>query len=517
MVFSPILSSQLVWLPAELLLIIVDFLCETRVTGPSKGRRRPKTISSSTSTLHVRSLSVVCRRLRQLCLGRLFSRMRISHFKQLHLFMAKCTVDVGFASLTRELDLAHVISQDGEDAQLVARYGCDILPALLPCLQSLEWLDLDETQIDANLLAIVNSHPTLVTLGIYDEHLYALRRLSSSTSLSLSKIRVYETRLDCVYTRDCLELDTLMRRGPRIPSLSVQEGGNSQHGTLSLPGLEKLDVQIASQHAASISWLPAFAGRHTSLHLIKFSALKLSALNWTWSRTPDVKFPLQFIREVERESLASAVHLKAFSISRTKSASSLDDWCVVALELKIIKAAGISGLRIASSIVPHISSLILGIFRFAKPIHADNVVSSLSLFPCLRQLELHSLHRHLLYEGHAPWILPSPDTSPVGNISGCINAHSAILWIVACVARTTRLEFFHFTDEGFDLEVSEHEKRFSHPWSVKATYEIQRNNDLEFHGVPKLHVANRYRRSAVAASRPIIYGQELRPLISPVA
>ncbi|KAJ7035505.1 hypothetical protein C8F04DRAFT_509985 [Mycena alexandri] len=351
MAFSPKLSSQLVWLPAELLLVIVDFLCETRATSPSRGWH---TISSSTSTLHIHSLSVVCQRLRQLCLARLFSHLKITHAKRLRLFMAKCMVDVGFASLIRELDLAHVDSPEGEDAEAVSCYGFDILPALLPRLQSLEWLDLHKAQIDANLLAIVNSHPTLVTLGIRDKDLDALRKLSSSMSLSLSKIRVYETHLGCTFTRQCSELDTLMSRGPRIAYLSVREGRNLQNGTLFFPGLEKLDNKIPSRHSTSFSWLPAFAARHTSLHFIK-----LSALNRTWSRTPDLEFPLQFIREAERQSLAPAVDLDAFSISRTKSTSSLDDWRVVALEMMIVKGAGISSLRIASSIAPHVSSLIL--------------------------------------------------------------------------------------------------------------------------------------------------------------
>ncbi|KAJ7035507.1 hypothetical protein C8F04DRAFT_1097502 [Mycena alexandri] len=419
--------------------------------------------------------------------------------------------DVEFAGLIRRLDLALVDSPRKWRRDEKRPYASDILPDLLPRLQSLEWLDLDTTQIDGNLLALVNSHPRLVTVGICDEDLDALRKLALSTSLSLSKIRVHQAEINCTFTLQCSELDPLMSRGPRIAHLALREGRNLKSGTLFLPGLEKLAIRIPFRPLTSLSWLPAFAGRHTSLHFIK-----LSALNRTWSQIPEIAFPLQFIDQLGRESLALSVDLDAFSICRTASASSLDDWRIVALEISIVKGGGISGLGIVSSITPHVSSLVVRMPLHGKhPVHFHDVISSLSLFPRLRRLELHRLSKHLVLEEQAPWVLPSPDLRPAPKTSKCVSAHSALLSIAAQVARVTSLDFLRITDQGTDLELSENEKRIRHPWNLKATYEIQQNSDLEFHGTPQLNVANRYHRSAVAASRPIIYGRELRPVILP--
>ncbi|KAJ7777364.1 hypothetical protein B0H16DRAFT_1505240 [Mycena metata] len=420
-------------------------------------------------------------------------------------------VDVKFASLIRRLSLVPP-AQRREERRL-SSYASDILPVLLPRLQSLEWLDLHATQMDVTLLALVNSYPRLGTVGISDYNLDALRMLAASTSLSLSKIRVHQADINCTFTRQCSELDTLMSRGPRIAHLALRDGRNLKSGTLFLPGLEKLGISIPFRPVTSLSWLPAFVERHTSLQFIKFAAS-----NRTWSQIPEIAFPLQFIDQLTRESLALAVDLDALSICRTASASSLDDWHVVALEISILGDAGISGLRIVSSITPHVSSLVVRMPLHGKfHLHFHDLISSLSIFPRLRRLELHRVSKNLVFEDQAPWVLLPPNLRPAAKTSKCIGAHSALLSIAAQVARVTALDFLHITDQGTDLELSENGKRFRHPWSLKATYEIQQNGDLEFHGTPQLNVANRYQRSAVAASRPIIYGRELRPVVLPMA
>lgn len=287
-----------------------------------------------------------------------------------------------------------------------------------------------------------------------------------------------------------------------------------------LPGLERLGIRMYPEPTHSMAWLPSFAARHTSLRVIDFSGVGSN-----WRQNPDIAFPPQLYDAVERTVLARTISLNAFSISRPPSASSLHEWPVTELEMTIAKSAGVSGLGIASLSAPNTSVLIVRMSRsvqhavhivspFPLPIppfraddtSQDNVIVSLSLFPCLRQLELHHLYRHLLYEGQAPWILPPP----VGKTSRCTSAHSALLWIAAQVAS---LELLHITDEGSDLEVSEHEKRFNHPWTLKATYRIQRNGDVEYHGTAHMDVAKRYRQATVTANRPIIYGRELRPVI----
>jgi hypothetical protein len=79
---------------------------------------------------------------------------------------------------------------------------------------------------------------------------------------------------------------------------------------------------------------------------------------------------------VEREALRQTVGLIAFSISPARSASSLDDWPVVHLDMDITKGAGVSALRIASSMAPQVSSLVVRMSRFAnQPVHVVSYVA----------------------------------------------------------------------------------------------------------------------------------------------
>jgi hypothetical protein len=114
-----------------------------------------------------------------------------------------------------------------------------------------------------------------------------------------------------------------------------------------------------------MAWLPNFVERHRTLKFIKFSGGGSS-----WRQNPDILFPLQFIDAVERESLTLAVDLESFSIFRAISASSLDDWQVLELEMTINDELGLSALRIASLLAPQISSLVIRMSRFTRePVH----------------------------------------------------------------------------------------------------------------------------------------------------
>jgi hypothetical protein len=100
-VFPMTPSPRLVRLPTELLLIIVDLLCET--INPSSGGEEGK--PTFHFTRYIQSLSLVCRQLRQLCLFPLFSCMKITHTRQLRLLSTKCAVDAEFAGLIRSVEV----------------------------------------------------------------------------------------------------------------------------------------------------------------------------------------------------------------------------------------------------------------------------------------------------------------------------------------------------------------------------------------------------------------------------
>ncbi|KAJ6515572.1 hypothetical protein C8R45DRAFT_212542 [Mycena sanguinolenta] len=487
---APSPPSRLVQLPTELLLIIVHSLYEEDSIYFTEGCGE---VNITFSPRHLRSLSLVCKHLRQLCISPLFSHLTVSHTDQLRLLAAKCAVEPEFARLIRQLDLAHIRCPEEEKSQRNARklsgpkelyrYGPDILPAFLPLLKSLEWLGLSVKQINPGLIVILNSHPALGTVAIRDRDLDALRTLFQSTSLSLSKLRVHSVTSSWRLGLQSPELHSWMRRRPRVINLILQSEKNIRLGPADLfvPGLETLDIGVYREPTSPMSWLPAFVDRHPSLQYIKFSGH-----GSIWTRNPDILFPLQFFDALERESLGHAVDLVSFSISCTSSAASLDNWQVVHLEMEITEGVG-SALTIASSMAPRLSSLIVLMpLSASQSVHIDDLISSLCLFRSLGKLKLHCISRHLLFEAGASWV-PPPDPTALPT-SQCVVAHAAYRWIAACVAqRLPSLDFIHITDDGRDYL-----NRRSYPWNLKLTYQVNQNRRIEVYGTPRFVVQQQF-------------------------
>ncbi|KAF7355577.1 hypothetical protein MSAN_01474900 [Mycena sanguinolenta] len=459
--------SRLVQLPTELLLIIAHLLCEDKPNYPT-GYEDRKLIFSPR---HLRPLSLACKHLRRLCISLLFSHLRVTHTNRLRLLAAKCAVEPEFARLIRQLDLAHIRSPEEDVSRRDAagrlllprseglyRYGPDMLPTFLPRLKSLQWLALGAPQIDASLLAVLNSHPALTTVAIHDPELQALMTLSSSTSLSLSKLRVDSFASSWELDLQSPELHLLMGRSPRVAHLIVKDQRSVRlgPGSLLVPGLETLDINIEVP-TSPVSWLPTFANRHPNLKLVKFSGHSSIWRQNTFSR--------QLFDALEREPLACALNLISFSISRTWSASSLNDWQIVLLEVEIIEGAGISALTIASSMAPRLWSLTVRMpLSASQSVHIDDLISSICLFQSLRSLELHRISRHLLVEAGTSWAPPPGPTVP--PTSQYAVARAAYRWIAACVAqRILSLNFIHITDEGCEL-----------------TYQVHPNRSIEVYG-----------------------------------
>ncbi|KAF7355578.1 hypothetical protein MSAN_01475000 [Mycena sanguinolenta] len=501
MVLSP--QSRLVRLPTELLLIIIHFLCEENLL-PSAEYEEGK---FSFTPCHLRSLSLACKHLRGLCISPLFSHLEVTHTDQLRLLAAKCATEPEFARLIRQLDLAHIRSPEEDASRRKAgklslprseglyRYGPDILPTFLPGLKSLQWLGLGAPQIDASLLAVLNSHPALATVAIRDPELQALVRLSSSTSLSLSKLRVHSVILPSSVSFRCPLLHSLMGRSLRVVHLTVKGEQNVRlgPGDVLVPGLETLDIGVSTQPTSPMTWLPDFVDKHSNLKLIKFSGH-----GSVWTRNPDILFPLQFFDALEREYLTCAVDLVSFSISRTSSAS-LNDWPVVHLEMATTDGAGIFALTIASSMAPRLSSLIVRMpLSASQSVHIDDLISSLCLFQSLRRLELHCISRHLLVEAGTSWVPPPEPTVP--PTSQCAVAHAAYRWIATWVAqRILSLDFIHITDEGRDYL-----DRRGYQWDLALTYQVHPSRSIEVYGTPTVGVWHPF-REFVPSCKPIYY------------
>ncbi|KAJ7156857.1 hypothetical protein C8R43DRAFT_997430 [Mycena crocata] len=463
-------NLQLGRLPTELLLIIINSLCEINIF-PSMDETK---VSGPHYTRHLCSLSLVSRWLHQLCIPLLFRHLKFTDAQNLRLFQVKCFEDGDFARQIRTLDLVGVQS-------------CDDLMSLLPLLESLEWLDVASAHLDASLLSTVNAHPTVTTVAVSDQRLHFIRNLSSAASISLSKILVYSVISTCIFTMRCPELRSLARRGLRVAHLTLCGESNVMNGpgTLSLPGLEKLTIAVYCWPTFLMSWLPGFAKRHRTLSTINFEGDQYGS---SWRHHPDIIFPLQLIDAMERDGLTRHMaSLNGFSLSPPNTASPLGSWEVSELRMTIEKPVGVSALKVASSVFPNLRSLVIQMPRLGKqPIDVNDLVSPLGRFSALQRLNLRNMYKHLLFEGTMPCTLAS---DPPRKTSNCLVAHATLKRVATLAAQCAlSLELTHVTDEGDDRD-----GRSRHPWRLDATYQVQPNRDVEAYGTPKFTMAKKYR------------------------
>ncbi|KAJ6495787.1 hypothetical protein C8R47DRAFT_372587 [Mycena vitilis] len=457
-------TSRLASLPAELSLIIIDCLSERQLVPSLPGN------PTAYSIHHIRSLSLTSRQLRNQCLRTLFMSVRVVDPSQLKLLTLKCTQDPQFAGLIRKLVLSKPESPD-------------ILSGFLHRLPSLVWLETDD--LNAELLATVNSHHSLKTVAIRDLHI--LRSLLPSTSLSFSKIRVKSAVLNYLFTLQSPELPLLLDRGSQLARVCLHAARHTKKGpgTLSFPGLEELEIRVDMRSRSPMSWLPAFVERHQSLQRIKFAGNH-------WTKNPDIPFGLRFVDAVQREFLAFTVELNAFTVVRSQS-SALEDWPVIQAHLIILEPIGLSAVNLVSSLAPQLLTLSIRMPRFGKkPICIHDLVSPLSLFPSLRRLELHGMYRHISAGGGAepPWALALTD--PAQKVSDCTRAHAALRWVMTRAAHhAPSIEQIYITDEGDDWEGRSHTL-----WRLKALYRVHNNCDLEVLGTPEFLMAPRYRSAS---------------------
>ncbi|KAK7030551.1 hypothetical protein R3P38DRAFT_2927621 [Favolaschia claudopus] len=199
-------------------------------------------------------------------------------------------------------------------------------------------------------------------------------------------------------------------------------------------------------------------------------------------------FPSQFSEAVERQALTRTMDLVAFSICRPKSASSLNDWPVVHLDLKICAGPGLGALRLASVLAPQMSSLTVRMSPLQRTsILFDELISSCCLFLSLQRLELHNIYMHLVHEGESPWLVPavSDNDQPVSN---CVIALSALRLLATRLAqRAPSLDVIHITDEGWD--------DCDNIWKLEATYKVGLHGDIVLQGTPKFIMARAFRPS----------------------
>jgi hypothetical protein len=147
-----------------------------------------------------------------------------------------------------------------------------LLPELLPFLTSLVRLDLNADALDAHLLAIANSHSTLVTVAIQVARFTgSLDTLANIPDLPFSKILVCQIKiLDYKLSPNFDICQLLVRRGIRFSRLTFRASIRGSPPTL--PDLEHLDWLLPrARNSVDTSWVLPFAQRHTHLATIRFT------------------------------------------------------------------------------------------------------------------------------------------------------------------------------------------------------------------------------------------------------
>ncbi|KAJ6497695.1 hypothetical protein C8R45DRAFT_983883 [Mycena sanguinolenta] len=463
------MACSLLALPAELLLIILGELCESRYfPAPKDG---PAAFRSNSS---IYSISTVNRRLRLLCLPILFKITRCTSLERLLQLDAKCTVDPQFASLIRQLDIVDLDNTAPQQRLL----------ALVTCLTSLVHLDLNVDSFNAPLLAKINSHPTLATVAIPASfpasfsQLQTLVKQRTSRGLPLSKI-LFSTTLQSWLPKVDI-FSAMVQRGARFSRLTLEisilltiQNNPIFLNNLIFRDLQRLDL-LFDRHCSTNfpvpNWLLLFAERHTQLTRIKFT-VHLGG-HWTHAGVP---FAQDFQAAMDAEE-TWGVQLNSFYVVRPISWSSLKDWKVDHIVLGLDGAKRISVLKVASLHAPHLSvlELIIRESEHPQPYNIDKFVAPFGYMPSLRTLHLYYGYAHLDANGQSPW--------EPGNPTG-VAALSALQWYMTHVAQqATGLEVIHVTDQGYEGAAR------TAPWSLHASFRVFGNEtrELEVIGSPKL-------------------------------
>jgi hypothetical protein len=288
---------------------------------------------------------------------------------------AECTVNPQFADLIRFVPFAVVVVYKVKYRHRhldVVDIDTRLLARLLPFLTSLVRLDLKPDALDTHLLVVVNSHPTIVTVAIRVALLPQLNALATITDLPFSKILVTQTIVNnCQPYQPPHNFDifpALLERGVRFSHLVLEDKriiDDFGASSLLLHDLKHLDlffVYGGTNYGSIQNWLLRFAQRHTRLDTVKFT------YNQGWRHDPDAPFATDF-----RAAMAAewTVTLNSFSIARSAAWTSLQDWRVTQLELGLRDATGISALKAANVLAPHLSSLklVLHVVDYTQPCH----------------------------------------------------------------------------------------------------------------------------------------------------
>ncbi|KAJ3864335.1 hypothetical protein EV359DRAFT_81504 [Lentinula novae-zelandiae] len=376
------------------------------------------------ATEEIRSLSLVCRRMRRICLPFLLAFVRIEFDSGITCFRDQCLANPRFAESIKALHISSIHLK-----------GSDILRQLLPRLPRLSWIHFESFQSDVSLFIALHCQVNVKTVVIESVH--------HLTSSDASKVLLH--RGEIYHPHKKLLWESHLSRGMQVAQLTIHQPHFLHEGFRRFSGLRELDL-IMGRRPVTLSWLPEITSAHPQLQKITFQ----DRFKHYFSRKLTLPFISDFVDRVCREDgLSDVFDLTRLVVSRnTLPKQSSEQWHVSGLKI-VVRSALDRILPIINSSFPNVSVLSLE-FQAQATYHIDNFINMLLRFPSLKIVGLRHAFNHLHYGCRKPWthqrvmVINQSKKTPAA-----IMVEAGMFWYMTCIAQAiSSVEAFFVHEEG---------------------------------------------------------------------
>ncbi|KIK52300.1 hypothetical protein GYMLUDRAFT_251341 [Collybiopsis luxurians FD-317 M1] len=395
----------------------------------------------------LRSLSLVNRHIRRVCLPLLFAYLRIDGpLRAKKLYAGHCLLPSPCPKLTRVLSLCGWYFHNPLDVDAV----CLLLP-FLERLSSVR-VDLPDSECDyTKLLQSFYQHPTLAT--VVNTRSSSSYSIAQWTSLPVSKViceSFHFTYNAISSTRHVYRRENYITGAFKFKRITFYNDDFPLEDSLPLPqfnGLSELTLYMGIRKT-TFSWLPEFLSAHPQLHKLWFRA-HVSGLGSLLSfEMPSIVHAL-----VENFVVQYGHHFRVDCLGLSRAVSS-QQWQVTGLTLVAgyyePDAVLLETLSLASSAFPAIELLVLEIEsgEYQNRIHLDDFAVALARFPSLRVLHLKGLCK--LLDDREYWkILRGFDLNDPCRVGALCAKHN----VSRCTSRIAKevpgLEAFYISEQYY--------------------------------------------------------------------
>ncbi|KIK52302.1 hypothetical protein GYMLUDRAFT_77894 [Collybiopsis luxurians FD-317 M1] len=438
-------------LPDELLQNIVEigaYLPQPMDYMPPEFDDHPE-IGSKRPSSELRSLSLVNRRIRQICLPLLFAYLRISrHSSAKKFYEEHCLVPSPCPKLTRMLSLYGWCFRNRSDADMICR--------LLPFLEGVTSVRVElpeDEHLDAAILQSFQQHPTLtIVVNARAPSFYSLDRWVSLSVLNVVVEQFYFSyntlsfRADVSRTYGAFELKRVTFYNHEFPL----------ENSLPLPqfnGLSELTLFIDSRGPTAFSWLASFMSAHPQLR--KLWIRNDSSGMHNLFDTPSFLRPLVehfAFREQRRFGISS------LGLSKIATGSS-QEWHVTGLTLVaklhwiLNNSLLLETLSLVSSSFPAVELLALNLANYQEIVPIDQFAAVLARFSFLRVLHLYDIFKQFSFDrGGNLEVQREVNMNDQHEVGAAVTKNN-VLRCTSCIAKEVpSLEAFYVSEQFYGVD-----------------------------------------------------------------